>query len=88
MAESAIKQHPEFSPEVARRLTWSMASATMQVMSETGMSLQELIERVAVPGGSTAIGIDILSQSLPEAWIRIHRTIAEKEQKDRQALTL
>jgi competence protein ComER len=88
LAESALADHPDLPLETARGLVWEMASATMRLMSEARMTPQELIQRVAVPGGNTALGIEILSRYLPQAWADVHRSIAAKEARARDVFRL
>lgn len=83
LAESTVEDHPELTLDTARGLVCEMASATMRLMSETGMTPQELIQRVAVSGGNTALGIEVLSRYLPQAWSDVHRGIAAKEARGR-----
>jgi len=83
LAESALADHPDLALETVRGLVWEMASATMRLMSEARMTPQELIQRVAVPGGNTALGIEILSRYMPQAWADLHRSIAAKAARGR-----
>jgi competence protein ComER len=88
MADEAVRSNPELSPEVARELVQETATATMRLMGEANMSTQEIIRRVAVPGGMTAHAIQILSQHVPQAWQSIFRETADREAKARESLAL
>lgn len=88
LAQSAVADHPDLALETARGLVWDMASATLRLMSEARMTPQELIQRVAVPGGNTSLGIEILSRYLPQAWADVHRSIAAKEARARTLFRL
>jgi pyrroline-5-carboxylate reductase len=57
-------------------------------MEKTEMTPQDVIQRVAVPGGMTALSIEILSRSIPQAWAAIFQEIAEKEKQSRRNLVL
>lgn len=46
------------------------------------------IRRVAVPGGMTALAIEILSRYVPQAWQTVFRETAGREAKSRESLAL
>jgi pyrroline-5-carboxylate reductase len=52
------------------------------------MNPEEVIRRVALPGGMTALGIEVLSRYVPQAWQEIFGESAEREKSARQALAL
>jgi len=52
------------------------------------MNPEEVIRRVALPGGMTARGIDVLSRYVPQAWQAIFRERAEREKSARETLAL
>lgn len=88
MAEEAVRSNPELSSEMALSMIQETAAATLRLMEETKMTPQELVGRVAVPGGMTALSIEILSRHVPQAWQVIFKETAEREAKDRAMLTL
>jgi competence protein ComER len=88
MADEAVRSNAELSPELARKLVQETAGATMRLVSEANMTTEEIIRRVAVPGGMTALAIDILSQHVPQAWQTVFRKTAERETKTRESLVL
>jgi competence protein ComER len=88
MAQEAVRYNPELSPELASTLVQETASATMRLMAEGKMSEQEVIRRVATPGGMTELGIRILSQHLPQAWQAVFRQTADREKSMRDTLAL
>ena len=57
-------------------------------MAEADMSPEEVIRRVALPGGMTALGIEVLSRYVPQAWKAIFKESAEREKGARQTLVL
>jgi competence protein ComER len=83
MADEAVRSNAELSPELARKLVQETAGATMRLVGEANMTT-----RVAVPGGMTALAIDILSQHVPQAWQTVFRKTAERETKTRESLVL
>ncbi|MBZ5574598.1 MAG: NAD(P)-binding domain-containing protein [Acidobacteriia bacterium] len=88
MAEEAVRSNPELSSEMALGMVQETATATLRLMDKTKMTPQDVVSRVAVPGGMTALSIEILSRSVPQAWQAIFRETAEREKKDRERLTL
>ncbi len=88
MAEEAARSNSGLSPELANRLVEETAGATMKLITEGNMTPQEIIRRVAVAGGMTALGIEILSRYVPEAWQSLFRETASRDAKSRQSLVL
>ncbi len=88
MADEAVRSNPELSPELARSLVEETARATLRLMAEAKMPPEEVIRRVAVPGGMTALGIEVLSRYVPQAWQAVFQETAEKEKRGRESLLL
>ena len=88
MAQEAARSNPDFPPELARSLIQETAAATLRLMAEAKMSADEVIRRVALPGGMTALGIEALSRYVPQAWQAVFRESAEREKRVRETLTL
>jgi len=88
LATEAVAANPGFPLELAQNLVQETAAATLRLMSEGNMTAEEVIRRVAVRGGMTALGIEILSRSMPQAWQALFRETAEKERKQRETLAL
>jgi competence protein ComER len=88
MAEEAARSNPDFPPELARGLVQEMAAATLRLMAEGNMNAEEVIRRVALPGGMTALGIEALSRYVPQAWQAVFRESAEREKRARETLAL
>lgn len=88
MAQEAVRSNPQLSLELAQTLVRETAMATMQLMAEANMREDEVIRRVAVPGGMTALGIEILSRYVPQAWQAVFRETTEKEKSARESLVL
>jgi competence protein ComER len=78
MAEEAVRSNAELSPELVRNLVQETASATMRLVSEANMTPEEIIRRVAIPGGKTALAIEVLSRYVPQAWRSVFRKTAER----------
>lgn len=81
MAEEAVRSNPDFPPELALSLVQETASATLRLMAEANMKPEEVIRRVAVPGGMTEGGIEVLSHYVPQAWQAVFRQSAEREKR-------
>jgi len=88
MAEEAVRSNAELSPGVARKLVQGTAEATMRLVTDVNMTTEEIIRRVALPGGMTALAIEILSQHVPQAWQAIFRETSARETKARESLVL
>jgi len=88
MAEEAVRVNPQLSPEVALSMVLETAAATLRLMETQKMAPQDVIRRVAVPGGMTALSLESLARSLPQAWQAIFEKTAEREEKARTTLTL
>jgi competence protein ComER len=88
MADEAVHNNPELSPQLANKLVQETATATMRLMSEARMTGEEIIHRVAVHGGMTELAIEILSRYVPKAWQTAFRETAERETKSRKSLVL
>lgn len=86
MVDEAVRSNAELSPELARELVQETASATMRLFSEAKITTEEIIRRVAVPGGMTALALEILSQHVPQAWQTVFQKTAERETKARESL--
>jgi len=88
MADAAVRDNPEITTQMAQSMVQQTAAATIRLMEKAKMTPQDVIQRVAVPGGMTALSIDILSRSVPQAWTAIFQQIAEKERQSRSNLVL
>ena len=88
MAEEAARSNPDFPPELALSLAQETATATLRLMAEGKMNPEEVIRRVALPGGMTAHGIEVLSRYVPQAWQAVFRESAEREKRARETLAL
>jgi competence protein ComER len=88
MAEEAARSNPDFPRELARSLVQEMAAATLRLMAEASMNSEEVIRRVALPGGMTALGLEVLSRHVPQAWQAVFRESAQKERSAREELAL
>lgn len=80
LARAAQKVQPDLPPELVERLVQETALATARLLTEGGMTFSGVIERIAVPGGITAEGLQILAAEVPHAWEAVLRTTREKEE--------
>jgi len=85
MVEEAVRSNPQLSPELARRLVQETASATIRLISERHMTTEEIIRRVAVPGGRTELAIEVLSRYVPNAWQNVFQETADGGAKARKS---
>jgi len=88
MAEEASRSNPQLPSELAFSLVQEMATATMQLMAEVNMRPEEVVRRVALPGGMTALGIEVLSHHVPRAWELVFGKSAEREKAAQETLAL
>lgn len=88
MAEEATRINSGLSLDMAESLVQETATATLQLMNRAKMSPEELVRRVAVPGGMTAMSIEILSRYVPQAWQAVFTETAQKEKEAREMLVL
>ena len=88
MADEAVRSNAGLSPELARKLVQETASATMRLVMEANMTGEEIIRRVALPGGVTEQAIEILSRYVPQAWRTVFRETAARDMKSRESLAL
>jgi competence protein ComER len=88
MADEAAGSNSEVPPELAQKLVEETMSATMRLVGERKMTLDQIIRRVAVPGGMTAMSIEILSRYLPQAWEIVFRETAARQERTRESLIL
>lgn len=68
MTEEAVRSNPQLSADLARELVEDTALATARLMTEGKFTTEEVIRRVAHPGGRTVLAIEALSRHLPQAW--------------------
>jgi competence protein ComER len=88
MADEAARSNSEVPPELARKLVEETMDATMRLVAEGKMTLDQIIRRVAIPGGMTAMSIELLSRYLPQAWEIVFRETAARQERTREALIL
>lgn len=88
MADEAVRSNAQLSTELARELIQETARATTRLFGEANMTTEEIIRRVAVPGGMTALALEILSKHVPQAWQTVFQKTGERETKARESLAL
>ena len=88
MADEAVQSNAELSPGLACELVQETAHATTRLFNEANMTPEEIIRRVAVPGGMTALALQILSQHVPQVWQNVFRATRERETKTGESLAL
>ncbi len=79
MIDEAMRSNPELSVELADKLVQETAMATLRLVAEAKMTRQEIIRRVALHGGMTALSLEILSRFVPQAWQTVFRETAERD---------
>jgi len=88
MAEEAVRANSDLSPDLAQSLVQETAAATLQLMTRAKMGPEEVVRRVAVPGGMTAMSLEILARYVPQAWQSVFTETARREKEARDVLVL
>jgi len=91
ITNAALEHTGSFSKEEIEELIIDTLFATAKLLSETGMSFEEVVSRVATNGGITQEGVDVLNDALPEVFDEMYeRTLKKRrgsEEKMAEALT-
>lgn len=83
MAGAAARVQQELPSELATEMVRETALATARLLTENGMSFDEIIQRIAVPGGVTHAGLGVLAERIPEAWEAVLATTRYREEQAR-----
>ncbi|MBA4493081.1 late competence protein ComER [Paenactinomyces guangxiensis] len=81
MVEAAVKK-TGIPPETAAPLVAQMALGVGKLLTEGGFSLHSLQQRVSVPGGITAEGLELLEQELSPAFDKLFHITHAKYEED------
>jgi competence protein ComER len=65
-----------------------MVAATARLLGGAGMTPEQVIGRVAVPGGNTAAALVVLRRCLPAAWEEAFRATLRNEARLRGSLNM
>lgn len=88
MAQAAHHYQPDLSPETIEALIRETAVATCRLMEQTGLSFDDIIARVSVPGGITADGIKVLDEQMAGVWEQVVETTIVKEEAKKAKVEL
>lgn len=80
LANAAKHCQPDLPPETTDLLVLQTVAATAKLLTEAGLSLQEMIAKVSTPGGITAEGLQVLNAHLPRVWEQVIETTIIREQ--------
>lgn len=86
MAAAACRANPRLDPAFAWDLVADMAAGTLKLLRESGLALEEIRARVAVPGGTTAEGLEVLDARMPTVWDEVLARTRESEAVRRKKL--
>jgi pyrroline-5-carboxylate reductase len=86
MAAAATVVDPRLGPARAWELVLSTAAGTAAALKQ--IPAEELIHRVATPGGMTAAGLDVLQSTAPEMWRTVLDGMRRREAEMRQRMGL
>lgn len=80
MVHAARQYQPDLPVETLNHLVRNTASATCELMAQTGLTFDDIITRVSTPGGITADGIKVLDEQLAGVWEQVVETTLIKEE--------
>ncbi|MFC4076787.1 late competence protein ComER [Salinithrix halophila] len=83
LADAAVEE-TKIPPEAARSLVTQMAHGLGRLLTEGGFTLESLQDRVAVPGGITREGLNLLDQDVGPVFNRLIRLTHAKYDEDVQ----
>lgn len=85
MARAATEVQPDLPLSLAEAMVKETVLATARLLVEGGLQFDEIMARVAVPGGITAEGLRVLAERVPRAWRECLTTTraVEEEKKAR-----
>ncbi len=81
---TAATEEAGLPPPVAETLVIHMLEGTTRLLTQEGLSLQEIQRRIAVPGGITQQGLDLLTQHINGMFHRLFQTTYAKYVEDVQ----
>ena len=86
MAAAAVAVDPRLDAARAWELVLSTAAGTAEALKR--LPADELIARVATPGGMTAAGLDVLDSAAPDMWREVFDRMRQREAETRKNLGL
>jgi competence protein ComER len=86
MARAARAVRPDLPYGLADRIVGETAAATVRLLAEGGLTPEQVVARVAVPGGNTAAALEVLQRSFPAAWVEAFRATLQNEARLRASL--
>jgi competence protein ComER len=88
MAQAARRYQPDLPAETIEAMIRETAVATCRLMEQTGLSFDDIIARVSVPGGITADGINVLDEQMAGVWEQVVETTIIKEESKKAKVEL
>lgn len=88
MAHAAADFRPDLDSAACDTLVRETLLATARLLTESGLDFDDVIRRVAVPGGITAEGLQTLSAHLPTAFARLFAVTHEMEETKKGRMRL
>jgi competence protein ComER len=86
MAHAARTVRPDLPEGLAEMIVGETVAATVRLLAEGGMSPEQVVGRVAVPGGNTAAALAVLEHAVPAAWEEAFRATLRNEARLRASL--
>lgn len=80
MSRAAAAFRPDLDQATCDTLVKETALATARLLLEADLSFDDIIQRVAVPGGITAEGLQVLAEGVPSAFAHLFTITHEVEQ--------
>lgn len=88
LARAAQQCQPDLPPETVAEMVRTTALATCRLLEKTGASFDEIITRVATPGGVTADAIQVLDEQMAGVWEQVIKTTIRQEERKRAHIQL
>ena len=83
---TAAEKHGGMAANDIREISVATAYGTLKLLLDKNISFEELIKRVATPGGITEEGVKILGRALPDVFGEVLTTTLAKREKLRKQM--
>ena len=83
---AAAEKHGGMAEKDIREISLATAEGTIKLLTDRNLGFEELIRRVATPGGITEEGVKILDRALPAVFNEVFTTTLSKREKLRKQM--
>lgn len=88
LAKAAKKYQPDLSQETIDAMIRITAMATCHLIQQSGLTFEDVIDKVSTPGGVTADGIKVLDEHMAGVWEQVIETTIVKEDAKKAKIEL